>query len=140
MSGCQAQVRSVGLSGAGRAQDGRRRAPERREGVVLVTPSANGKTTAASPTDRWPHARLIPTAGLRSDLERERRASSCLLAVMHGVPEFGHSLLKELGAPKSPVIETYAEVRSRSRQGRSSSPTARSPVGAGQSGGRVWSR
>jgi len=78
---------------------------------VLVTPSADGSTTAASPTDRWPHARLIPTAGLRSDLERERRAGSCLLAVMHGVPEFGHSLLKELGAPKSPVIETYAEVR-----------------------------
>jgi hypothetical protein len=66
---------------------------------------------APPPTTRWPHARLIPTAGLRSDLEREKRASSCLLAVLHGVPEFGHALLKELGAPKSPVIETYAEVR-----------------------------
>jgi hypothetical protein len=30
---------------------------------------------------------------------------------MHGVPEYGHALLKELGAPKSPVIETYTEVR-----------------------------
>jgi hypothetical protein len=30
---------------------------------------------------------------------------------MHAVPEFGHALLKELGAPKSPVIETFAEVR-----------------------------
>jgi hypothetical protein len=28
---------------------------------------------------------------------------SCLLAVMHGVPEFGHALLRELGAPKSPT-------------------------------------
>ena len=79
--------------------------------IASVTPAANGKTPAASPTDRWPHARLLPTAGLRSDLERERRASSCLLAVIHGVPEFGHALLKELGAPKSSVIETYAEVR-----------------------------
>jgi hypothetical protein len=30
---------------------------------------------------------------------------------MRAVPEFGHSLLRELGAPKSPVIETFAEVR-----------------------------
>ena len=29
---------------------------------------------------------------------------------MHGVPEFGHALLEELGAPKSPTIATFAEV------------------------------
>jgi hypothetical protein len=48
---------------------------------------------------------------VRSQQEQEKRATSCLLAVMYGVPEFGHALLKELGAPKSPVIETFAEVR-----------------------------
>lgn len=76
------------------------------------------KDEPRSPTDGWPHARLLPTAGLRSDLERERRASSCLLAVIHGVPEFGHALLKELGAPKGPVIETYAEVRFETSDGK----------------------
>lgn len=72
----------------------------------------------ASITDGWVHARLIPTAGIRNELERERRASSCLLAVMHGVPEFAHSLLKELGAPKSSVIATFAEVRFKDAAGK----------------------
>jgi len=57
------------------------------------------------------HARLIPTLGTRNQLEQEKRATSCLLAVMHGVPEFGHALIRDLGAPKSSVIETFAEVR-----------------------------
>jgi hypothetical protein len=82
-----------------------------------MTPgSANGSSMP------WPHARLIPTAGIRNDLERERRASSCLLAVMHGVPEFGHALLHELGAPKSSVIETYAEVRCKGSTGKTVIP------------------
>jgi hypothetical protein len=54
----------------------------------------------------WRHARLIPTLGTRNQLEQEKRATSCLLAVMHGVPEFGHALLRDLGAPKSPVRST----------------------------------
>lgn len=74
--------------------------------------------TKPSATEGWSHARLIPTAGIRSELERERRASSCLLAVMHGVPEFGFALLRELGAPKSPTIETYAEVRCKDAAGK----------------------
>lgn len=57
------------------------------------------------------HARLILTYGIRSQEEQEKRATSCLPAVMHGVPEFGHALLAELGAPKSPSIDTFAEVR-----------------------------
>ena len=61
--------------------------------------------------DGWRHARLIPTLGIRSQLEQEKRATPCLLAVMHGVPDFGYMLLKELGAPKAPNIETFAEVR-----------------------------
>ena len=74
------------------------------------------------PSDSWRHARLIPTLGSRSEKEREKRATSCLLAVMHGVPEFGHALLKELGAPRSPVIETFAEVRFKDGAGKSVIP------------------
>jgi hypothetical protein len=71
---------------------------------------ANGATE--SPLwKKWPHARLIPSAGIRSELERERRATSCLLAVMHGVPEFGHALLAPLEVSKGSAIETFAEVR-----------------------------
>jgi hypothetical protein len=61
--------------------------------------------------DEWRPARLLPTIGIRGQEEQERRATSALLAVMHAVPEFGHALLHELGAPKSPQIHTYTEVR-----------------------------
>ena len=70
----------------------------------------------------WRHARLIPTYGTRSQQEQEKRATSCLLAVMHGVPEFGFALLRELGAPKSPVIETFAEVRFKDAAGKTVIP------------------
>ena len=70
-----------------------------------------GDGTRAEVWESWSHARLMPTFGIRSQQEREKRATSLLLAVMHGVPEFGHALLKELGAPKASVIETFAEVR-----------------------------
>lgn len=69
----------------------------------------------------WHHARLIPTLGSRNEKEREKRATSCLLAVMHGVPEFGHALLKELGAPRAP-IETFTEVRFKSKAGKTVIP------------------
>jgi hypothetical protein len=77
--------------------------------------TANGRET-------WRHARLIPTIGSRNEKEREKRATSCLLAVVHGVPEFGHALLKELGAPKSPVVETFAEVRLKDGAGKTVIP------------------
>lgn len=73
-------------------------------------------------SDSWRHARLIPSFGSRNEKEREKRATSCLLAVMHGVPEFGHALLKELGAPRSAVIETFAEVRFKNDAGKSVVP------------------
>lgn len=41
---------------------------------------------------------------------------------MHAVPEFGHALLKELGAPRSPRIETYAEVRFKDTNGKTVIP------------------
>lgn len=72
--------------------------------------------------DGWRRARLIPTIGSRNEKEREKRATSCLLAVMHGVPEFGHALLKDLGAPRSPVIETFAEVRFKDGAGKTTIP------------------
>ncbi len=65
----------------------------------------------ASVATGWPHARLIPTYGIRSQEEQEKRATSCLLAVMHGVPEFGHALLGELGAPRSPSVGGLGEAR-----------------------------
>jgi hypothetical protein len=75
-----------------------------------------------SEPEGWRHARLIPTYGTRTQQEQEKRATSCLLAVMHGVPEFGHALLKELGAPKSPSIETFAEVRFKDSAGKTVIP------------------
>lgn len=80
----------------------------------------NGKPTDAQ--EGWPVARLIPTAGIRGEEEREKRATSSLLAVIFAVPEFGHALLKELGAPKSPVIETYTEVRFKDANGKTVIP------------------
>src|SRR3954471_12698666 len=76
----------------------------------------------ASVSEEWPRARLIPTAGIRGQEEQERRATSSLLAVMRAVPEFGHALLRELGAPKSPVIETFAEVRFKDSAGKTVIP------------------
>jgi hypothetical protein len=76
----------------------------------------------ASEVDAWLHARLIPTYGIRSQEEQEKRATSCLLAVMHGVPEFGHALLGGLGAPRSPNIDTFAEVRFKDAEGKTEIP------------------
>ncbi len=59
--------------------------------------------------ENWHQARLIPTSGLNGDQEKERRATSALLAVMGVVKEFSRSLLSPLGAPGGSV-ETYIEV------------------------------
>jgi len=87
--------------------------------VATVT---NGKAAPTYESEKWHPARLIPTAGIRGQEEQEKRATSCLLAVMHAVPEFGHALLRELGAPKSPVIETFAEVRFKDTGGKTVIP------------------
>ncbi len=88
----------------------------------------------SEPAD-WRHARLIPTYGTRTQQEQEKRATSCLLAVMHGVPEFGHALLKELDAPKSPVIETFAEVRFKDSEGKTVIPDGAIVC---RRGGKTW--
>jgi hypothetical protein len=65
----------------------------------------------------WQRARLLPTVGLRGQEEQEQRATSSLLAVMPAVPEFGHALLSDLGAPKG-RLETYTEVHLQDSQGK----------------------
>jgi hypothetical protein len=69
----------------------------------------------------WAPARLIPTAGIRGQDEQERRATSALLAVLKAVPEFGHALLKDLGAPKG-RISTFVEVPFKDDDGKVSIP------------------
>src|SRR3954469_6486994 len=76
----------------------------------------------SDPRESWQPARLIPTVGIRGQEEQERRATSSLLAVMSAVPEFGHALMHELGAPKSPRIETFAEVRFKDGAGKTVIP------------------
>jgi hypothetical protein len=83
----------------------------------------------------WHPARLIPTAGIKGQEEQERRATSSLLAVMRAVPEFGHALLKELGAPKSPQIQTFAEVRFKDSAGKTVIPDGAIVCERGQ---RIW--
>ena len=66
---------------------------------------------AKQPVDdeNWRPARLIPTTGLRSETEKEGRATSVLLAVMYAVPEFGASLLSYGRAPAG-RMQTFVEV------------------------------
>lgn len=73
--------------------------------------------TTGDPSEDWHPARLIPTVGIKGQDEQEKRATSTLLAVMRAVPEFGHALLRELGAPKSQVIQTFTEVRCKTADG-----------------------
>jgi hypothetical protein len=61
------------------------------------------------PEDNWQRARLIPTSGIKTQEEAERRATSAVLAVTGSVREFGHAILKPLGAPAGQV-ETFIEV------------------------------
>jgi len=60
--------------------------------------------------DEWTAARLLPTAGIRNQVEQERRAASALLAVMSAVPDFCNGLLAGMKAPKG-KISTYTELR-----------------------------
>ncbi|MFD8543767.1 TerD family protein [Streptomyces sp. NPDC059649] len=59
--------------------------------------------------DAWRAARLFPVSALRSDREREVRATSVLLAVLAQVPEFGRRLTAAFGAPAGRT-ETFTEV------------------------------
>jgi hypothetical protein len=67
--------------------------------------------------ESWQEARLLSTVGLRGEEEQEKRATSALLAVMYAVPEFGHALIGDLGAPKG-RIATYTELQLRDAEGK----------------------
>ncbi|MFE5597955.1 TerD family protein [Streptomyces coelicoflavus] len=59
--------------------------------------------------DAWREARLFPVSALKSDRDRETRATSVLLSVMTQVPEFGRRLTAAFGAPAG-RMETFTEV------------------------------
>ncbi|MFJ4271897.1 TerD family protein [Streptomyces coelicoflavus] len=59
--------------------------------------------------DAWKGARLFPVSALKSDRDRETRATSVLLSVMAQVPEFGRRLTAAFGAPAG-RMETFTEV------------------------------
>ncbi|WP_433571398.1 TerD family protein [Streptomyces sp. CA-251247] len=59
--------------------------------------------------EAWRPARLFPAPTLKSDKERELRATSVLLSVMAEVPEFGRRLTAPFGAPAG-RMQTFTEV------------------------------
>ncbi|ARF72696.1 stress response protein TerZ [Kitasatospora albolonga] len=69
------------------------------------------RTTRKSLADNesWRSARLFPVSALKSDRERETRATSVVLSVMAQVPEFGRRLTAGFGAPAG-RMETFTEV------------------------------
>ncbi|MEU3984244.1 TerD family protein [Streptomyces sp. NPDC026672] len=83
-------------------------APRPRTAKKKVTlPKAPRKSLAEN--DTWRTARLFPVSALKSDRDRETRATSVLLSVMAQVPEFGRGLTAGFGAPAG-RMETFAEV------------------------------
>jgi stress response protein SCP2 len=73
----------------------------------VTLPAVSRKSLAEN--DSWHMARLFPVSTLKSDHERETRATSVLLSVMAQVPEFGRRLTAAFGAPAG-RMETYTEV------------------------------
>jgi stress response protein SCP2 len=73
-----------------------------------VTPPRTPPKSLAE-NDSWKPARLFPVPALKSDRERETRATSVVLSVMAQVPRFGRRLTAAFGAP-SGRMETFTEV------------------------------
>ncbi|MFD9337576.1 TerD family protein [Streptomyces sp. NPDC060028] len=73
----------------------------------VTLPKVTRKTLAEN--DSWRPARLFPAPSLKSDREREVRATSVLLSVMAQVPEFGRRLTAAFGAPAG-RMQTFTEV------------------------------
>ncbi|MEU1817292.1 TerD family protein [Streptomyces roseifaciens] len=84
----------------------RRRGPRTAKKKVTL-PEVPRKSLAEN--DYWREARLFPVPQLRSDREREMRATSVLLSVMAQVPEFGRRLTAAFGAPAG-RMQTFVEV------------------------------
>ncbi|MFD8077689.1 TerD family protein [Streptomyces sp. NPDC059718] len=107
-------------SDAPRAQDDAPRAPEPTEPARPAVPQRRVRiakkkvTLPASPkkslaeNETWRSARLFPVPQLKSDREREVRATSVLLSVMAQVPEFGRRLTAGFNAPAG-AMETFVE-------------------------------
>ncbi|MFG3047186.1 TerD family protein [Streptomyces sp. NPDC048241] len=73
----------------------------------VTLPKGTRRTLAEN--DSWREARLFPVSALKSDRDREARATSVLLSVMAQVPEFGRRLTAAFGAPAG-RMETFTEV------------------------------
>lgn len=67
--------------------------------------------------ETWQRARLIPISGLGTSEEKERRATSALLAVLGAVREFSRAILTRLGAPAG-TVSTFCEVPFELEDGR----------------------
>jgi stress response protein SCP2 len=86
-----------------------RKAPARpRTAKKKVTLPRTVKKSLAE-NESWKEARLFPVSALKSDRDREMRATSVLLSVMTQIPEFGRRLTAAFGAP-SGRMETFTEV------------------------------
>lgn len=85
-----------------------RRARGPRTAKKKVTLPKTAKPTLAE-NDAWRPSRLFPATSLKSDKEREVRATSLLLSVMAEVPEFGRRLTAGFGAPAG-RMQTFVEV------------------------------
>jgi hypothetical protein len=79
------------------------------------------RTPGAGLEADWPVARLLSTTGLRGQEEKEKRATSCLLATMRAVPDFGRALVADLGGPRG-RIRTFAEVQLKDTSGNTVIP------------------
>ncbi|WP_243088604.1 TerD family protein [Streptomyces sp. 891-h] len=89
--------------GAPRTQPARPRTAKKK----VTLPRVAKKTLAEN--ESWSPARLVPVPALKSDRDREVRATSVLLTVMAQVPEFGRRLTAAFGAPAG-RMETFTEV------------------------------
>ncbi|MEU4093339.1 TerD family protein [Streptomyces sp. NPDC026673] len=91
------------------ADPARPAAPHRRVRIAKkkVTLPASPKKSLAE-NESWRSARLFPVPQLKSDREREVRATSVLLSVMAQVPEFGRRLTAGFNAPAG-AMETFVE-------------------------------
>ncbi|WP_329306640.1 TerD family protein [Streptomyces sp. NBC_01260] len=101
-------VGEAGDEGTGPATAPPKRARGPRTAKKKVTLPAVAKKSLAE-NDAWRAARLFPAPTLKSDREREVRATSVLLSVMAQVPEFGRRLTAVFGAPAG-RMQTFTEV------------------------------
>ncbi|WP_437043667.1 TerD family protein [Streptomyces sp. enrichment culture] len=86
----------------------KKRAARPRTAKKKVTPP-RAPVKSLAENDSWKQARLFPVSSLKSDRDREMRATSVLLSVMAQVPRFGRRITAPFGAP-SGSMETFTEV------------------------------